>query len=76
MMFLSMIYVSSIWTFFTWLKGFRTVEVYIKNNKPIIENQQYNKKLINKIDTFLILGYDVIFEIGVAYMLFYNLFIL
>jgi hypothetical protein len=76
MMFLSMIYVSSIWTFFTWLKGFRTVEIYIKNNKPPIENQQYNKKLINKIDTFLILGYDVIFEIGVAYMLFYNLFIL
>ena len=76
MMFLSMIYLSSIWTFCTWFKGFRTVEIYIKNNNTTIENEQYNKRSIDKIDTFLILGYDVIFEIGIAYMLFYNMFIL
>ena len=76
MMLLSMIYVSSVWTYFSWLKGFRTVEVYIKNNNPRCDNQQYNKKPINNLDALLILGYDVVFEIGIAYMLFYNLFIL
>lgn len=75
MMFFSMIYLSSIWTFFTWLNGFRTIEIYIKNKNSIIDNQKYKKKSINNIDAFLILGYDVIFEIGIVYMLFYNLFI-
>ena len=75
MMFLLMIYISTIWTFFAWLNGFRTVEIYIKNNNSRIDNQQYNKKSINIFDEFLILGYDVVFEIGIAYMLFYNLFI-
>tara|TARA_B100000902_G_C27313807_1_gene920016 strand:+ start:165 stop:932 length:768 start_codon:yes stop_codon:yes gene_type:complete len=76
MMFLLMIYISTVWTFFAWLKGFRTVEIYIKNNNSRIDNQQYNKKSINIFDEFFILGYDVVFEIGIAYMLFYNLFIL
>ena len=76
MMFLLMIYISTVWTFIAWLKGFRTVEIYIKNNNSRIDNQQYNKKSINIFDEFLILGYDVVFEIGIAYMLFYNLFIL
>lgn len=70
-MFISMIYLSSIWTFFTWYKGFRTAEVYLKN-----ENNEYIKKSPNNFEIFLILLYDIIFEIGIAYLTFYNLFIL
>lgn len=70
-MFCSIVYVSSIWTFMTWYNNFRTVDIYIKNNKC-----GYDRKLINRMDTFLVLAYDVLFEIGVAYMFFYNLFII
>lgn len=69
-MFLAMIYFCSFWTFFAWYKGFRTTQV-----DTINENNEYIKKSINYLDTFLILGYDVIFEIGIAYLTFYNLFI-
>ena len=62
--FIVMIYFSSIWTFFTWYGGFRNVDSY--NN---------GKKESNKTDTVLILLYDIIFEIGFAYLTFYNLFI-
>jgi hypothetical protein len=70
-MFIVMIYLSSIWTFFTWYKGFRTAEVYLIN-----ENNKYIKKSPNNFEIFLILLYDIIFEIGIAYLTFYNLFIL
>jgi hypothetical protein len=70
-MFTSMVYLSSIWTFFTWYKGFRTAEVYLMN-----ENNKYIKKQVNTLDIFLILLYDIIFEIGIAYLTFYNLFII
>ena len=69
-MFFIMIYVSSIWTFFVWLRGFRKVEILIKNNERYIE------KKINNLDSFYILGYDIIFEIGIAYLTFYNLFLI
>jgi len=70
-MFIAMIYLSSIWTFFAWYKGFRTAEVYLIN-----ENNEYIKKPSNNFDIFLILLYDIIFEIGIAYLTFYNLFII
>ena len=69
-MFLSMIYVCSIWTIIAYVKNFRKVEIHIKNNNHyIVKNDTY-------MDAFLILGYDVIFEIGFAYLTFYNWFIL
>ena len=60
-MVLTMVYFCSFWTFFAWYKGFRIVEV--------------NDKFASNWDTFLVLAYDIIFEIGIAYLTFYNLFI-
>ena len=65
-----MIYVCSFWTFTTWYKGFRKVEVYIKNEQDIEVIQMQSG-----YDTFYILGYDVAFEIGMAYLFFYNILI-
>lgn len=69
-MFLVMIYICSFWTFAVWYKGFRTVEVYVndKHGNEIIEKY-------NILNTFFILSYDVIFEIGMAYLFFYNILI-
>ena len=39
-------------------------------------NNDNTRKQNNLIDAFLILGYDVIFEIGIAYITFYNMFII
>lgn len=63
-----MIYVCLFWTFITWYKGFRIVEVYTvdKQNREFILPYSF-------IDTLGILLYDVIFEIGVAYLFFYNI---
>lgn len=69
-MFISMIYICSIWTAISYYKNFRKVEVYIYNNN------NYTRKSENLMDAFLILGYDVIFEIGIAYITFYNMFII
>lgn len=69
-MFGVMIYVCSFWTFTVWYKGFRTVEVYIKNKDG---NEVIQK--FNFMNTFYILSYDVIFEIGMAYLFFYNFLI-
>ena len=82
-MFLTMIYFSSYWTFFAWYKGFRTIEVQIKNPKYCLESvigssdslQPYFTKSVNLFDTFCILTYDVLFEIGIAYVFFYNIFL-
>lgn len=68
-MFFVMTYVCSIWTYIAYKKGFRTTETYIINGNNIIIKPE------NKVDSFLILGYDVIFEISIAYITFYNLFI-
>tara|TARA_B110000438_G_C15735482_1_gene616137 strand:+ start:204 stop:986 length:783 start_codon:yes stop_codon:yes gene_type:complete len=80
-MFSIMVYICSFWTFFLWYKGFRTIEIHIKNTSYAITNtnnslQPYYKKDITCSDTFYILAYDVFFEIGVAYILFYNLFLI
>ena len=66
-MLLVMIYFCSFWTFVAWYKGFRNVEIKLLNEPT--------NKEITYLDTFLILGYDIIFEIGIAYLTFYNLFI-
>lgn len=64
-----MIYVCSIWTYIAYIKRFRGVEShYTIHGNTVIEK----KRIVN---TFLILGYDVLFEIGVAYLTFYNWFI-
>ena len=69
-MFLTMIYISSIWTSIAYYKGFRKVEVQIK------EDNRYIVKSPSHLDALCILGYDVFFEIGMAYLTFYNWFIL
>lgn len=70
-MFFSMIYISSVWTLSVWYFNFRTVEVYALDDK-----QEYYKRPTNYFNTFLILAYDVVFEIGIAYLTFYNLFLI
>ena len=65
-----MIYISSIWTIIAYYKGFRKVEVHEK------EGDHYNVIQNNMLHAFFILGYDVLFEIGIAYLTFYNWFIL
>lgn len=68
-MFIAMVYLCSIWTILSYHKSFRKVEVYLYNNN-------YTRKQDNLIDAVLILGYDVVFEIGIAYITFYNMFII
>jgi hypothetical protein len=88
-MFFVMIYICSFWTFFTWYKGFRTIEIHMKNptynaiiniksntTPPSPTTLEYYVKPVTNLDTFYILTYDVIFEIGVAYLLFYNMFLI
>ena len=66
-----MIYVCSFWTTAVWYKGFRKVKVYTPNH-----NNVYISKKNNYIDTFIVLSYDIIFEIGMAYLYFYNISII
>lgn len=66
-MLLVMIYFSAWWTCATWWVGSRGVEVIDPNVNLIVTR--------NSMTTFLVLTYDVVFEIGFAYLLFYNLFI-
>ena len=68
-MFLSMVYISGIWTIVSYYKEFRKVEVCLYNDDKYIKQD-------NLMDAFLILGYDVVFEIGIAYITFYNMFII
>ena len=70
-MFLPMFYISSIWTLMAYYKNFRNVEVEVIN-----KDGEYVVKPYSKYDALFILGYDVIFEIGIAYLTFYNWFIL
>ena len=65
-MFFVMMYVSYWWTLAAWYNGFRKVEVYIKD-----ENDHYVLKKSNIFDTALVLSYDVIIEIAMAYLSFY-----
>lgn len=83
-MIFSMMYFCSIWTIVSWYKGFRTIQVQIKNPKYCLDAitgssdslQEYFIKPVFALDTFLILSYDILFEIGLAYLFFYNLFLL
>jgi len=68
-MFLSMTYISGIWSIVSYYKQFRQVEVHIK------QNDLYHTKNTTWKDGLFILGYDVFFEIGIAYITFYNLFV-
>jgi hypothetical protein len=70
-MFATMIYISSIWTIIAYYKNCRSVEVFIKD-----KNEQYILQKTSYYHALLILGYDVFFEIGIAYLTFYNWFIL
>jgi len=77
-MFAAMVYICSYWTFFTWYRGFRYIEVYepqkIEHTANANETlQKYIVKRASNWETFCVLAYDVVFEIGVAYVLFYNL---
>jgi hypothetical protein len=69
-MFFVMTYVCSIWTYIAYKKGFRTTETVIINGDEITVKPE------SKVDSFFILGYDIVFEISIAYITFYNLFIL
>jgi len=71
-MFLCMIHISSIWTYVSYKKMFRGVEVEKINNNTgeYILDCSYEKTIFN------VLAYDVIFEIGIAYITFYNLFVI
>ena len=70
MMCASMFYMSTIWTVVSYYKGFRKIEV------QEYKNSQYIVKPNRIIDAFYILGYDVVFEICIAYLTFYNWFVL
>jgi hypothetical protein len=70
MMCASMFYMSTVWTVESYYKGFRKVEVQeYKNNQYVVKPTSY-------IDTFCVLGYDIVFEICIAYLTFYNWFVL
>lgn len=69
MMCASMFYMSTIWTIVSYYKGFRKVEV------TECKNAQYIMKSHNYMDVFCILGYDIVFEICIAYVTFFNWFV-
>ena len=54
----------------TYCKCYRCIR-----HAKIMDNNTYTCKSDNLLDAFLILGYDVVFEIGIAYITFYNIFI-
>jgi len=70
-MFFAMVYVCTIWTVISYYKNFRGIEIQIHG----ANNQYYAKQKCSR-DACVILGYDIIFEIGVAYITFYNWFVL
>jgi ABC-type molybdate transport system substrate-binding protein len=64
-----MIYLSTWWTLAVWYRGFREVAV---------DDNVYSDIIVKKAsrhDTAMVLAYDVIFEIGIAYLSFYSLLI-
>ena len=64
-----MIYVGFFWTTAALFKGFRDVIVYEKKNEVFVV------KKYSIYDTIYILAYDVIIEIGIAYLFFYRFLI-
>lgn len=72
-MFLSMIHISSLWTYVSYKKKFRNVETEIINDN---DGKNYSLIDTSKNTIFNVLMYDILFEIGIAYVTFYNLFII
>ena len=68
-MFLVMVYFSAWWTCATWWIGSRQVEV---RDTALNPSGVISKTAMN---TFLVLSYDVVFEIGFAYLVFFNIFL-
>jgi len=74
---LVMIYICAWWTLVAWFRGFRSVEVHVK--KQLIKNEDKDThyiKPVTMLDTAMILGYDVLFEVAAAYLIFYNIFLI
>jgi len=72
-----MVYVCAWWSLVAWYRGFRSVEVHVKRDSR--ENTNGNEYIVKPTTTFdiiAVLGYDVLFEVGAAYLVFYNLFII
>lgn len=70
-MFFVMVYVCGIWTCVAYHKQFRAVHKDVNMNIGT-----YICKTPSHKEEIIVLGYDVIFEIGVAYLTFYNWFVL
>lgn len=81
-MFMVMVYFSAWWTCATWWVGSRGVEVVDTYKEKWKSNNQCNQcnnvheAISTPMYTALVLAYDVVFEIGFAYLIFYNLFVL
>lgn len=71
-----MVYICSWWTVVTWYRGFRSVEVHVKRDTRDNEHQEYIIKPATTTELFTVLGYDVLFEIGIVYLVFYNIFLI
>ena len=72
-----MVYVCAWWSLVAWYRGFRSVEIHVKRdsreNADVVE---YLVKPTTTFDIMTVLGYDILFEVGAAYLVFYNLFII
>ena len=71
-----MVYICAWWTFVAWYRGFRSVEVHVKRDTRENDHQEYIMKSATTTELFAVLGYDVLFEVGIAYLVFYNIFII
>jgi len=71
-----MVYICTWWTFIAWYRGFRSVEVHVKQDIRENGQQEYITKNNTITDVFAILGYDVLFEVGISYLIFYNIFLI
>jgi len=71
-----MVYICAWWTFVAWYRGFRSVEVHVKRDTRENEHQEYIIKPATTNELFAVLGYDLLFEVGIAYLVFYNIFLI
>lgn len=76
-MLLVMVYVCAWWSLVAWYRGFRSVEIHVKrDNREKTNGNEYFVKPTTIFDIIAVLGYDILFEVGAAYLVFYNLFII
>ena len=72
-----MVYVCAWWSLVAWYRGFRTVEIHVKrDSRENTDGEEYLVKPTTTFDIMMVLGYDVLFEVGAAYLVFYNLFVI